>query len=181
MGVDKASLLVGGRALAERVASCLAAGVDGPIVEVGPGLAGCDHVTREEPPGAGPLAATVAGADLLASLGHRGPAVVLACDLPRLEPSVVRLVADHPGDGSVVPVVDGRAQPLCARWSATALAAGRAALRSGERSMRPLLDHPDVVLLDEAGWRHVAGAEAFADADTPDDLARLGIAWDPAP
>ncbi|MDA8266807.1 MAG: molybdenum cofactor guanylyltransferase [Actinomycetota bacterium] len=177
MGFDKASMIVGDRRLAERVVASLVAGVGGPVVEVGPGLSGCTHVTREVPEGGGPLAATVAGATMLAELGHRGAVVVLACDLPLVHPAVVRLLASHPGTGSVVPVVDGHAQPLCARWSAVDLVAGRDALDRGERSMRPLLDQPGVVLLDEAAWRSIADADAFADADTPADLDRLGLVW----
>ena len=180
MGFDKATILVEGAPLAARVAACVAGSVDGPVVEVGPGVAGCVHVTREEPAGDGPLAATLAGARFLASLGHQGPVVVMACDMPLVDPALVRLVAGHPGDGSVVPVVDGQPQPLCARWSPAALAAGRDALADGQRSMRPLLAYGDAVLLEEPSWRGIVAKDAFADVDTPAALADLGVKWLPA-
>src|SRR5205807_1911161 len=59
MGRDKAALPVGGQTLAERVAGRLS-GVVAPVLEVGPGRCGLP-VAPEDRPGAGPLAALVAG------------------------------------------------------------------------------------------------------------------------
>ncbi|MFC0083091.1 molybdenum cofactor guanylyltransferase, partial [Aciditerrimonas ferrireducens] len=71
MGVDKATLFVGGVPLAWRVARALAA-VGGPVVEVGPGAVPWLPVAREEPPGGGPLAGLVAGWSWLAAIGVEG-------------------------------------------------------------------------------------------------------------
>ncbi len=116
MGFDKASIPIGGVPCAARVAKVLRA-VVAHAVEVGPGTSGLPAV-REEPPGGGPLVAVCAGARALEESGSTRPALVVACDLPLVTESVLRTLADWPGSRSVVPMIGGRPQPLCARWSA---------------------------------------------------------------
>ncbi len=79
----------------------------------------------------------------------------------------------------MLPVVAGRAQPLCARWSAADLAFAAPLLASGERSLRALPRRDEAELLDESVWSEVAGAQAFTDADTPAALDEMGVAWTP--
>jgi molybdenum cofactor guanylyltransferase len=173
MGRDKAALPIGGRSLAARVAASLSQVVE-PVLEVGPGRSGL-ALAPEDRPGAGPLAALVAGWRALTAEGHSGPVVVVACDLPRVSEPLLRLIASHPGSGSVVPVVNGRPQPLCARFSASALGHGVVMVDAGRRSLGPLLDHPDLSWLEPSQWSRVASDADFADVDTPADLARLGL------
>lgn len=176
MGFDKAQTTVGGRSLAASVAEVVGR-VARPVVEVGPGVSGAALVTREEPPGAGPLPAVAAGVAALGAGGYHGDVLVVACDLPRLGPAVLRLLAGFAAPVSVVPVVAGKAQPLCARWSGPDLVAATAAAAAGERSLRPLLARPGVVFLDEAAWGAVADPAELADADVPADLDRLVPGW----
>ncbi len=164
MGRDKATILVDGVPLAARTARQLAA-VLSPCVEVGPGVSGLRAV-QEEPPGAGPLAAVAAGA---LALPGESPALVIACDLPRLDARVLRWLVDHAGTGSVVPVWEGRTQPLCARWTAAALAYAVELVESGARSMQALLDAPDVELVAPPADL----AATLADVDTPEELAQI--------
>ncbi len=173
MGFDKAGLLVDGEACAERLARLLS-DLAAPVVEVGPGHTGLPAVL-ESPPGSGPLAAVAAGRSALLLAGHDGPALVLACDLPFVTKALLEVLADHPGDASVVPTVGGVDQPLLARWSARDLDAAAKHLATGERSLRRLPDRAAATRLDEAGWGAVADGRAFADADTPADLAALGL------
>jgi len=168
MGTDKATLVIGGEALAVRTARVLA-GVCDPAVEVGGGASGLPF-TREYPAGGGPLAALRAGSEFL---GAQGPIVVVACDLPRLTESALRRIADRPGAGSVVPVVAGREQWACARWSPEALVIADTAFAGGERGLRVLGRVPDLVRIsvdDDAG--------AFTDVDRPEHLR--GLADPPA-
>jgi molybdopterin-guanine dinucleotide biosynthesis protein A len=166
MGTDKAALpAVSGLVDALRA-------VAQPVLEVGPGRTSLPAVA-DDPPGQGPLAALAAGAAAL-GLGSVGAALVLACDLPLVTVDLLRWLAAQPG--TAVPVVDGRPQPLCARWDAADLARARSLYDQGERSLRTLLDQADVTWLDESAWGAVATATAFADVDTPADLARLGLA-----
>lgn len=178
MGFDKASLSIEGIPSAERLARLLCQVVT-PVIEVGPGCSGLPAVL-EEPPGAGPLVATVAGATALRDAGHLGSSLVLACDLPLIDETALRLLAGWPGGRSVVPIVDGYPQPLCARWSAEDLAVAGDLVDAGERSMRTLLARPGVVLVDEAAWSSTVDADAFADVDSPADLERLGLRWRPS-
>jgi len=174
MGFDKASMLIDGVPCAARIAAMMQA-VVADAVEVGPGVSGLAAV-QEEPSGGGPLVAVCAGARALGERGGAGSALVLACDLPLVTESLLRTLAEWPGSGSVVPVIEGRPQPLCARWSAEDLAASADLVEAGLRSMRSLLDRPGVELVDEERWPGPADRRAFSDVDTPADLKRLGLA-----
>lgn len=169
MGTDKARIVWRDETLAARAGRVLVSVCD-PVVEAGPGLAGLPHVP-DDPPGAGPLAAFVAACDALAT---RGPVVLLACDMPFVDEPVLRLLVDHEGDATVIPIAGGRLQYACARYGPGAVARARDALRRGERALRAAVgaDHEE---LAEDAWRAVGGPDVFADLDTPGDLARLGL------
>jgi molybdopterin-guanine dinucleotide biosynthesis protein A len=167
MGQDKALIGIDGEPLAVRTARVLAE-VCEPVIEVGSGRTGLPCVT-EEPPGGGPLAALVAGS---AVLPDDGPILVVACDVPRLDASVLRLLAGHPGASTVVPEADGRLQVLCARYGPEARAAAPQVLADGGRSMVALLEQTRYEVLDEEAWSAVVDAEVFGDLDTPEDLER---------
>ena len=139
------------------------------MLEVGAGVSGLPHV-REDPPGSGPLAALVAGA---AVLGACEPIVLLACDLPFVEAPILRLLADWPGAGTVVPVLEGRSQYACARYGIDAIERAARALAAGDRSLRAAAAGSEE--LGEERWRAVAPAHVFEDVDTPHDLQRLGL------
>ena len=141
-----------------------------PVVEVGSGASGLRCVC-EDPPGSGPLAALVAGARAIET---RTPVVLLACDLPLVEPPILCLLADWPGRQTVIPVVDGRLQYACARYGSDALERAEIAFAAGERSLRCAGDG-DRDELSEAQWRAAGPANTFADVDTPADLRRLGL------
>jgi molybdopterin-guanine dinucleotide biosynthesis protein A len=169
LGFDKAAVRIGDETLAARAARVLAV-VCSPLIEVGPGHTGLRAV-REVPPGSGPLAALVAGADALGAASI----VLLGCDLVRVESGMLGLLAAWDGAPTVVPLVAGQPQLVCARYGPDALAAARELVATGERSLRALLAAVDVDLVTEERWRVVADVDAFVDLDTPEDLARLGL------
>ncbi len=165
MGVPKATLLVDGEPVAARAARLLLRVCD-PVVEVGPGYSSLRRVD-EDPPGRGPLAALVAGAD---AVGGTGPVLLVACDLPFVTEALLARLAGWEGTGTVVPVDrGGMVQPVCARYSADALERARALLADGERSLRSLLRGTDVTRLEDVEER------ALVDVDTPEDATRWGI------
>lgn len=173
LGRDKASLVVGGERLADRAARVLGAELD-PVIEIGPGYSRLVAV-REQPPGAGPLAALVAGAIELTRRDHLGPTMLFAVDLAFVDPPLLAFLAAYPGDGVVVPVAAGRRQPCCARYGPAALDTAARLVEQGERSLTALLAATDVVEVQEHEWRTVAPAHALEDLDTPEDLARFGL------
>ncbi|HEX5096024.1 MAG TPA: NTP transferase domain-containing protein [Acidimicrobiia bacterium] len=166
MGRDKATIVVDGETWAVRSGRLLAQ-VCAPVIEVGPGVSGLPAIV-EATPGRGPLVAFLAGVDALAATG---PVVLLACDMPRLDVALLELVANWPGTGTVVPVVDGHKQHSCSRWSSAAIGRGRNAPDGAIGAMRG----DDTVFLEESVWRRVTSAPGLTDADTPEDLARLGL------
>ncbi len=103
---------------------------------------------------------------------------MLACDLPLVTETVLRTLADWQGRHSVVPIIDGRPQPLCARWSFQDLEASADLVAAGMRSMQSLLDRQDVELVTEDRWPGQVDRRAFTDVDTPADLERLALCWD---
>lgn len=173
LGVDKATLrLPDGTTLAARAAAILDA-VCAPCVEVGDGVSGLRSV-REQPPGGGPLAALLAGADALATTG---PVILLACDHARVDHAllmrILRAPAAHgtpgPPDGDAIAATpDGRLHFVCARYSTATIAEARTRFAAGERALRWVAGRPHVTV--------AAPAELLADVDTPADARALGIA-----
>lgn len=137
------------------------------------------RLVTDRHPGQGPVAGLEAG---LAAA--RGPlCFAAACDLPFLEPVVVRsllreLDAFRPGDGppdarAVVPVVGDRRQPLAAAYTAAAAPAARRCVEAGELRMDDLLGRlevralsaGDVVPAGTGSWRR-----PFTNVNRPEDL-----------
>ena len=163
MGTDKASIRLGDETLSARAARVLSSVAD-PVLEVGPGRTSLSFV-REDPPGEGPLAAIGAGWGALRELGYDGPVLVLAADMPLVDAPALRVLADASGT-TVVPVVDGIDQPLCARYGPADLDIAVELVRHGKRALRDLLGTItyEAIELDPS---------LLEDVDTPEDLARV--------
>ncbi len=180
LGVPKAELRRDGERLADRGARLLGE-VCETALEVGPGVSPLPSV-REEPPGAGPLAAVATGAAAARRAGRvTDPVLVLAVDLPFVDVALLRWLAAREPEGTVVPRVAGVAQSLCARYDPADLATAARLVADGSSSMRALLAALDVTYLDEGEWASVAPAEAFTDVDTADAVARAGLEWPARP
>ena len=173
MGHDKTQVLVGGSTLARRTGTLIRNVVE-TAIEVGPGVTGLPAIV-EEPPRQGPLAAIARGYEWLGRHGQSSSALVLACDLPHLSEELLHFLVAWESLDSVVPVVDGVAQPLCAKWGGRDLADAHQRVRRGDRSLRHLATAPGVVLLDESIWSAVATERQFFDVDTPEDVRRAGL------
>jgi molybdopterin-guanine dinucleotide biosynthesis protein A len=165
-GQDKLALAVGGRSLLERTLAAVAHA--DPLVVVGPHRAIPVDViwTREEPPGAGPLAGLSAG---LAEVPRSIDLVaVLAADHPHLTPEtmsrLVNAVTRHESAGAVLTDPDNIPQWLVGVWRAETLRR-RMPAEVRDRSIRGVLAplEPERV--------PAVGAEA-SDVDTSQDLRR---------
>ena len=128
------------------------AAVCDPVLEVGDGGAVCRSV-REAPAGSGPLAALAAAGVALRDRGHDGPALLLAVDLPAVDEAWLRWLRDRPGEPTVVPRVDGRLQPVCARYGADALVAAGSLVAGGLRALHDLFDVVEHDVIDEPSGR----------------------------
>jgi len=177
MGQDKALLRLapGGPTLIERVVA--AAQVLGPVwIVANPpdryAWLGLPSVGDVEP-GQGPLGGLAAG---LAATGAAYN-LVLACDLPDLDPAVLHLLADQPRDyDALVPrwtAPDGTVQiePLHAIYSADCLPAVQDALVAGRLRFTSFYPAVRVRYLPEALLRTVdPDLRTFRNLNTPADF-----------
>ncbi|SCL15667.1 Molybdopterin-guanine dinucleotide biosynthesis protein A [Micromonospora rhizosphaerae] len=175
-GVDKPALPVGGRPMRDRVLAAVAdaeprilVGPAGPVPE---GV----RVTREEPPGGGPVAATAAGLALL----DRATTTValLAADLPLLTSEAVgdlrRRLGGSAVDGACYVDGDGRRQQLCGVWRVAALRAALdrlAGQRSGSLDGAPVRALLAGMTVLEVPWSG-SGPPPWFDCDTDEDVRR---------
>lgn len=165
-GVDKAAVRVGGVRLLDRVLDAVDRAAT--VVVVGPERPVVRPVrwAREEPPGAGPVAAIAAGLGLVGS-----PLVlVLAADLALLDRGTIGLLltaaSDLGTDGALLVDDDGVEQLLAGAWRTAALRAAVARLGSHDGvPVRRLLD-------GLVRTRVPVPGPAWLDCDTPQDVQR---------
>lgn len=175
-GMDKPARPVGGRPMLHRVLAAVADAdprlVVGPAGPVPDGV----RVTREEPPGGGPVAATAAG---LALLDPGTPTVaLLAGDLPLLTPAAVadlrRALDGSTADGACYVDDEGRRQQLCGVWRVAALRAAverLAAERGGTVDGAPVRRLLAGLTVREVSWSG-SGPPPWFDCDTDEDVRR---------
>ncbi len=168
-GVDKPAIVVAGRSMLDTalaaVAWCEHIAVVGPHRDDLPPEI---QQTQEHPPGSGPVAGIVAG--LAALPGTEGYVVVLAADLPALQPDTVReLTRQCAESGHPAFAIDesGRVQYLVGVWPHELLAHRIAELGSPvNRRMSDIVpDEVTTVRFDD-----------IADCDTPEALAAFATA-----
>ena len=169
MGRAKATLAMAGQELGERVlVAALLAGASEVLAvggEPGPLEAqGWRHVP-DLWPDAGPLGGIISAL----SMSSHSITVVVACDLPDVDPEALRFMVEecerNPGVDAVLPQLDGRHQVLHAAWRPSARALLAAQFDRGERSPTQALRSLSVELVEMPPG-------SLADLDTPDDLAR---------
>ncbi len=173
-GSDKTSAVVGGVAILERVVRAARPLVSSTTV-IGPWApAGCERIIEPQPR-EGPLVALAFGLGRVAG----EYVLVLGGDHPFLVSDLLAMIVGRSvalGDraDAVVPVRDGRPEPLvaCYRTAPVARIAARL-VAGGERRLGALVEGLEVVALDEEMWRRVdPSGMSFRDIDTPEDLAR---------
>lgn len=175
MGAPKATLRLGRETLLEHAIAALRPECDQIIVAIAPGqevgnLPGC-LVVYDEAPGLGPLAGLVAGLAASTDEWH----LTLACDLPLVKRPVLQLLKRLSHDAeAVVPVVQGRLEPLLAAYASTCLGPAREVLATGRRSMAAMLDQVTVRRVEEDELR-AADPElvSFTNVNTWEDYQAL--------
>lgn len=194
-GSDKTAALLDGVTLLDRVVDVARTAVDDVLV-VGPRAPGSTGSGLGAPESSGSLAeAPGACRQVVEPEPRRGPLGGFAHGLAHVEsPVVLLLAADHPhlqpeflrsllvrlveadGDAAVdavVPMRDGRSEPLVAAYCTDVGPVAEQVLAEGGRSMRALLDRLRVDWWAEEDWRRIDPAGAsFDDVDEPGDLDR---------
>jgi molybdopterin-guanine dinucleotide biosynthesis protein A len=133
------------------------------------------EVTSDRYPGYGPLAGIHAG--LLAAREPHG--FVSACDMPRLDPDVIRFLIDRlpgttPPTDAIVPCWDGDVEPLHAVYAVRSLPVVERCLERREHSVRDFLQHVQVDYVAESMLASLSGAvDSFTNVNTPEELERL--------
>jgi molybdopterin-guanine dinucleotide biosynthesis protein A len=130
-------------------------------------------------PGAGPLGGLASGLAALAA----DRALLLACDMPLLQPALLRAMLAEPLDGDALvprraaapgdPQHGHDAEPLLAVYRQTCLPTITACLAHDERRMGAALRQLAVRALDPDWWaRFDADGRSFLNLNRPADLAR---------
>ncbi len=102
-----------------------------------------------------------------------------ACDMPFLAPEPIAwLAARREGVRPVVVLWHGQVEPLHAFWSRACLPLVDRMLREGDPSMWMIATAVGAELVPEEEWRLVdPDGRAFANVNTPEDAARLGLGF----
>jgi molybdopterin-guanine dinucleotide biosynthesis protein A len=174
-GLDKSTLIVGGRSIAERQLEVLRPRFARVIAVTGEPepwrTLGVETVADRGPAGRGPLAGIDAA---LAALRDDEVAVVcVAADMPFLSGAALdRLRQIDPGAEAVVPRIDGHVEPLFARYGRPCAPIVAAALAAGRLKTAAFVEQLAVRWLTETELRAVdPELLTLANVNTPDDLA----------
>lgn len=165
-GVAKGLVRVGGEPIVARQLAALAPYVAAPLiiaVDAQPYAGLGARVVVDRHPGLGPLAGLEAA--LLAS--DDDALLVFACDLPFLDAPLIEALRDAPAADAVVARLDGRPQPLAARYARAILPRVQARLAAGALRLLDLMDELAPAWID-----FPAGTRALVNVNTPEDLAR---------
>ena len=168
MGRDKAFVEYDGVAMAVRVAATLSAAGCGTVVAIGGDIAALTSVgltcVEDEFPGEGPLGGVITA---LRQFPDAPAVMIVACDLPLLTPATVRTVLGGLASADRAVMVSmartDRAEPMCAAWRPTALAALEAAMSAGERRLHMAAQSVGAV-------QSVVPAGDLTNVNTPGDL-----------
>lgn len=175
-GRDKASELLRGRSLLQRVLDRLDGIVDEYVVVKAAGqelasVYASRPITYVEDlfPGAGPLGGVYTGLSTMAATR----AVAVACDMPLLKPSLIALLRRlQPEHDAVVPL-NGLPEPLCAVYAATCIPAIKAQLEAGSYKMTSFLDDLAVRYVEPGEWQRLdKDGLSFLNVNTEEDLER---------
>ena len=172
LGRTKGDLRVGGRPLALRAAAALIPVCRGVLVSVGAGAEnpapGYPAIEDEPPAGRGPLAGIAAAF----AVSEEADLLVLACDYPRVMPTLLRRLLERADPGVELVLVrdsEGRDHPLVTLWR-----------RGIEQRVRDALQRETFRVGDLVGASSVQrlGPDVFPGIDLKRELTNLNRAAD---
>ena len=176
MGVDKASLVIDGRTLLQRTVDALEGVASEVAIVLAPGreppAVHSSHPVRfaaDAVEGEGPLIGIAAGLDAV----QAPVAIVVGCDMPYLRTALLRLLAERASAGRrlVVPLHEGRAQPLCSAWRTDAVAVIRAHIEAGDRAIMAVAADLDAERLPPEQYAEAdPDGRSFINLNTPEEF-----------
>jgi len=172
-GEPKALMRLGGRRIIERVLGAIEGAVDEVLVVTNtPELYAFLRLPMvpDAYPDGGSLGGIFTG--LKAAAGEA--AFTVACDMPFVDPAVVRVVVSRAGEGDVViPRVGDQLETMHAVYAKTCLPPMEARLRAGQLKIIGFFDRVRVVEIPaEDLAAHGDPAVVFMNVNTPQELAR---------
>jgi molybdopterin-guanine dinucleotide biosynthesis protein A len=170
MGQDKASLVLDGQTLLQRMVNIAQPLFTEVMVSVRQLRSDITlPQVCDAPAHVGPLAGLAAGLHC----SNTPWLFAVACDMPFISAQLIEYLAHQRGEyQAVIPLVRGYPQPLAAFYAAGCLPAVHACLNGkGKHSLRDLLDNLQVRYVNESEML-VADSElaSFFDLDTPQDV-----------
>lgn len=179
MGRDKGALPFGGETMLDRVVRIVRQ-VAGEVIVVAradQAVPAGVRVIHDPVEDQGPLAGIAAG--LAASTTDLN--IVVACDMPLINPAVLQRLADAIGaHDACVAVADGHASALCGIYRSRVSADAERLLAAGERRVMRLLDAVQTKRVDAAELRDIDPELAtFVSCDTPEAYRSLSIRLKP--
>lgn len=178
-GAPKALATVGGRRIVDRVRDALSAAVPEVVVSANDPALFADlglPMRLDDIPGAGPLGGIHTALRWAMESGRSG-ALVVACDMPWVSASLLRMIArraESTRADAVVPESGGRRglEPLCAWYSIRCLPRIERMIADGERRVhRLLVGGVDAEIIPLADVRRVGDPDLlFLNVNTVDDL-----------
>lgn len=186
---DKAVASLAGTPMIRRVADRLVGVIDALVVNcradqvpaIDAALAGYDHevtIAPDPAPDEGPMAGIRTG--LAAAEGAY--AVVVACDMPFVEPDLVAYLFERAAghDAAVPRLADGWFQTTQAVYRTAAMvAACEAALDRGDRRIVAAFDDLDLVAVSEDEVRQVADLRTFENLNTREEFEAAAARFSP--
>ncbi len=127
-------------------------------------------LVRDRTAFAGPVPALISG---LHAARH-SVAFVCSCDLPLLQHSIAHTLVGMLGEfDAVVPVIDGREQPLCAAYRRSCADIIEKLLNNGEQRLTAIVQQLPIRRVGEAELRLIdSDLRSFSNVNTPEEYAR---------
>ena len=100
-------------------------------------------------------------------------ALVVACDMPLLQPALLRELLRLASDrDAAVPIREGQPEPLCAVYSTACIESARLLLERGAYKVAGILDVIGARMVPESDWRHFdPDGLSFLNVNREEDLA----------
>lgn len=175
MGGDKALLPYNGKPLLSHIAAIVRA-VAGSVIVVTEAagqysdvpLPAGTCVIGDLYPGKGPVGGIITG---LRAAGE-GLHIVVACDMPRIVPALLRLLLERAkGYDAAVPLVAGRLEPLCAAYDSCCADRLESTLLAGNLALQPAVQSLHINVVDEFQMRQAdPNLVSFINLNTPEDF-----------